>query len=183
MISVTRADGLYEVTVTESCKAPAYMVYDLLADLRSHMEWGGRRVPVSGQRLTSIQAPDGLATAGVEFDSVGATASGEWHDHSRLTISDRRQEFEFVTKGTLEYRPGRAPIRATSIHHYDIESNPEGCTVVYQLHLTQFEGIGAGGDFPHPAVFFNVVVPWNLERGVRNLIAVAEERHAAAEAS
>ena len=42
-------------------RAPAEVVYDLLADLRSHLEWGGTRLARSSQRLMSLDAPPGIS--------------------------------------------------------------------------------------------------------------------------
>jgi hypothetical protein len=179
MVEVRRDADRYEVNVTDTCRAPASAVYDLLADLPSHLEWGGRRVPEGAQRLLSLNAPDGPATLGVEFESVGSTATGEWRDHSRVTEATRPNAFEFVTEGSLEYRAGAEPVQATWVHRYEIVSQDEGCKVLYRLRLSIFDGIGRSPDFPHPAVFFNVVIPSYLERGLRNLVTLAEEQFAA----
>ena len=38
----------------ESSQAPAEAVYDLLADISSHLEWAGRRQPRKSYRLLSV---------------------------------------------------------------------------------------------------------------------------------
>jgi hypothetical protein len=51
-----------------TCAAPAPVVYDLLADLTSHLEWGGARQS-SDFRLLSLVASDGPARAGSVFSA------------------------------------------------------------------------------------------------------------------
>ena len=52
----TRGEPLFGVRLVERSAAPAEIVYDLLADLRSHAEWGGRRQRSKRFRLTSVEA-------------------------------------------------------------------------------------------------------------------------------
>ena len=47
-----------------SCRAPAEAVYDLLADLQSHLEWAGER-QLETTRLLTMEAPQAPATVGV----------------------------------------------------------------------------------------------------------------------
>jgi hypothetical protein len=80
-----------------SCRAPAEVVYDLLADLHSHLDWAGQR-----QRETTW-----LLTV------------ARWSDRSVVTEATRPEVFEFVTDGAAagEARPppvavhGRPPLR------------------------------------------------------------------------
>jgi len=66
--------GELTVRLEEASRAPAEMVYDLLADIGSHLEWGGRRQPRKSYRLLSVEGPDGPAMIGTEFRSTGADA-------------------------------------------------------------------------------------------------------------
>ena len=88
-MEVDRTGGLYRVTVSERTAAPPEAVYDLLSDLGTHIEWGGSWHPSRTQRLQSMEAPEGPATVGVEFWSVGTTSAGSWHDRSRVTAATR----------------------------------------------------------------------------------------------
>ena len=51
-------------------------MYDLLADIRSHLEWGGKMQPKENFRLLVDRGPEGPASVGTEFQSTGADAMG-----------------------------------------------------------------------------------------------------------
>src|SRR3990172_11748704 len=55
------SDGqeLFGVRLNGTCHAPAEAVYDLLADLQKHLEWGGRRQKSKKFRLPPIDPPEG----------------------------------------------------------------------------------------------------------------------------
>jgi len=58
-----RANALRQeivIRVEERSQAPAVVVYDLLADLRSHLVWAGERQGKK-TRLVSLEAPEGPA--------------------------------------------------------------------------------------------------------------------------
>jgi hypothetical protein len=65
------SDRFTEVRFSDSCKAPAEAVYDLLADLRTHLQWGGRD-QTRVFRLLSLDAVPEPATPGTVFTSTGA---------------------------------------------------------------------------------------------------------------
>src|SRR2546425_8196542 len=122
MIEISRDGGLYRVTVHEECRAPAEAVYDVLADLRTHMDWGGSWHPSKTQRLQSMDAPQGPATVGMEFWSVGTTSAGSWHDRSRVTEARRPSLFEFVTDGVLRDGQGRDRMSLHATHRYELDA-------------------------------------------------------------
>src|SRR5207244_7821313 len=101
LIEINRNGVLYRVTVSQESMAPPEAIYDLLADLSTHIEWGGSWHPSRTQRLQSMEAPRGAAVVGVGFWSVGTTNVGSWHDRSMVTAADRPNVFEFSTNGTL----------------------------------------------------------------------------------
>jgi len=176
MVEFKHEGDRYVVTVVHECRAPSEAVYDLLADLKSHLEWGGRRHPRTSQRMISIEAPDGPATAGVEFESIGATSGRPWHDRSKVTVAVRPSVFEFATEGWLE-NPENGPIEAAWVHRYEIKPSGEGCTVSYRGVRTSFSGsLSKLPHIVHPELFYNIVVPSVVERGVANLVQLAEER-------
>ena len=93
--------------------ASAQAVYDVLADLRTHVVWGGKAYGAKLQHLLAIDCPFEPATVGAEFRSVGYTSHGAWHDHSTVTEATPWSAFEFVTRGTMQSDPplrGRAAI-------------------------------------------------------------------------
>ena len=99
-----KALDVYSGNVSVSCAAPPEVVYDILADLRTHVVWGGQTNRMH-QRLLTIEAPDEPATVGTTFQSVGYTSHGLWHDRSEVTQATPRSVFEFTTNGTMQSRP------------------------------------------------------------------------------
>src|SRR5260370_7584735 len=114
-----------------ACKAKPEDVYDLLADLKTHLVWGGARQS-SDFRLLSLQAPPGPATVGTTFSSTGTIPMSvrRWKDRSTVTAADRPRTFEFIT----EARAGdRNAMTARYRHRYEISSDPAGSPVPYPL--------------------------------------------------
>jgi hypothetical protein len=176
MIEISRDGGFYRVVVKEECRARRETVYDVLADLRTHMEWGGSWHTSKTQRLQSMDAPEGPATVGMEFRSIGTTSAGSWHDRSRVTEASRPSLFEFVTTGALRDEHGQDRMSLVATHRYELrDSDPT--LVIYTL-TAQMELLTSPSDQHRrlPAVIFNLVVPSVIERGIRNLVRMAEER-------
>ena len=70
-----------------SGRATAGAVYDLLADLHSHLDWGGQR-QLETTRLLTLEAPSGPAGVGVEFLTTGSDGkAARWSDRSVVTGS------------------------------------------------------------------------------------------------
>jgi hypothetical protein len=109
-----------------STRAPAEAVYDLLADLRSHLDWAGRR-QAQTTRLLSMEAPPGPAEVGVAFFTTGSDGKvARWSDRSVVTEASRPEVFEFVTDGRREAKPGSRPWSATAVHRYEIAPDSAG---------------------------------------------------------
>jgi hypothetical protein len=176
VIEIDRDGGTYRVTVSEGCGAPPEAVYDLLTDLSTHIEWGGSWHPSRTQRLQSMEAPQGAATIGVEFWSIGTTNAGSWHDRSTVTAASRPNLFEFVTNGTLR-RQDLDRMFLHAVHRYEIEPAEGGSTVHYLLSAKLTLQAPPGDMHPRlPAVIFNLIVPAVIERGTKNLVTMAEQR-------
>ena len=78
--------------------APPEGVYELLADLRSHLDWAGQR-QLETTRLLTMNAPSGPATVGTEFRTTGSDGKvARFSDRSVVTEATRPQVFEFVTE-------------------------------------------------------------------------------------
>jgi hypothetical protein len=122
------------VHLTERCGAPAEVVYDLLADLRTHAEWGGRRQKSKKFRLTSIEAPQGPAEVGTEFSSGGLDPTGTFTDSSVVTEATRPGTFEFVTEARLRPKRGES-LDWTNVHRYEIERAGDGCRISYSQRV------------------------------------------------
>ena len=169
------------VKVSEPSRASASAVFDLLADIGSHLEWGGRMQRKKTYRLLTIDAPDGPASVGTEFRSTGADAMGTFDDDSVVTEASRPHVFEFVTEARLSTRKG-AIVEWTSVHRYELDSGDRGCVVSYTIRTTRIS------ELPGALAMFNVsglrsivlaLGRSNVRRGVRNLARLAEQRTAA----
>src|SRR6266536_2758172 len=108
-------------------QAPAEAVYDLLADLGSHLEWAGAK-QLETTRLLTMEAPAGPATVGTEFVTTGSDGkAARFADRSVVTEAIRPAVFEFVTESHRQGKPGSRPWQLTLVHHYEIGSEPIGC--------------------------------------------------------
>jgi hypothetical protein len=160
----------------EDCRAPAGVVYDLLSDVRTHLEWGGRQQPKKTFRLLSVEAPEGIAGVGTEFRTTGADAMGTFADSSVVTEASRPGVFEFVTESRLQTK--RGVVGWTNVHRYEVGTAPDGCRISYGW-------TGRFGGLPGALALFKVpglrslgllVAASNSRRGLRNLARMAEAR-------
>jgi uncharacterized protein YndB with AHSA1/START domain len=165
---VLRFDGI--------CPAPSEAVYDLLADLHSHLEWAGRRQHET-TRLLTLDAPPGAAKVGTEFVSTGSDGKvARWSDRSVVTEATRPEVFEFVTEGRREGKPGSRPWLATAVHRYEIAREGGGCRVTYTQDLTRFAGAPRILHAPGISRVMFWISAWYMRLGFDNLLALAEER-------
>ena len=164
-------------------RAPAEAVYDVLADLPSHLDWAGDRQAAT-TRLLTMEAPAGPAGVGTEFHTTGSDGkAATWTDRSVVTEAERPTVFEFVTEGRREGKAGSTPWLLTAIHRYVITSEGDGCRVTYTQELTRLDGA--------PRVAFNRVASRlvfrvsskYMRRGFDGLLRLAEERSVAEGAS
>ncbi len=97
----------YEMVLDARCDAPPTAVYDLLADLATHLDWAGRQQR-RGFRLTALRA-DGPMRTGAQFTSVGSMpmTRTRWQDRSVVVRADRAAVFEFHTDGVAVWPSGR----------------------------------------------------------------------------
>ena len=170
--------GELTVRLEEASRAPAEAVYDLLADIGSHLEWGGRRQPRKSYRLLSVEGPDGPATVGTEFRSTGADGMGEFADSSVVTEATRPGLFEFVTEARLSTKKGKV-VEWTNVHRYEIAAEPEGCRITYTVRILRIS------ELPGPMAVFKIpglralglrFGGSNSRKGLRGLARLAEER-------
>lgn len=160
--------------LSRTCAAPREAVYDLLADLRSHLRWAGSEQ--SGDfRLLSMDAPDGPARVGSVFATTGTIpmSATRWEDRSTITVADRPSTFEFAT----EAHAGRGSnaMQARYVHRYELARTSTGCTVTYTMTQERIA---------HPILrlalpvvrqmMWSVGIPMFAGRGLRNLIKDAE---------
>lgn len=170
--------GELRVHLEETSGAPAEAVYDLLADIRSHLEWAGNRQPKKNFRLLSIEAPEGPASVGTEFQSTGADAMGRFADSSVVTEASRPSLFEFVTEARLSTKKGTV-VEWTNVHRYELARHGEGCRVSYALRIVRISELPGGlAMFKVPGLrSLGLRISASYARkGLRNLVRMAEER-------
>jgi hypothetical protein len=164
----------FRTRLNKHCYAPPDAVYDIVADLRTHLAWGGA-AQRSDFRLLSLDAPAGAASVGTSFSSTGAIPMSlrRWSDRSTVTIAERPGIFEFVTHATV---PGsRRSMEATYRHRYEIVAAPGGSEVSYTF--TQLDASNPFLRLALPgvrAMTWRVGIPFLAGRGFRNLLATAE---------
>jgi hypothetical protein len=158
-------------------RASAEAVYDVLADIRTHLMWAGERQK-KNTRLLTIEAPEGLAGVGTEFATTGADPMGGFTDRSVVTEATRASVFEFVTEAHLVTKKGKAA-DWTNVHRYVLTPAPQGCRITYTVHVARISAL------PGALALFNVRALTGLmhkaasgvsRRGVTNLARFAEER-------
>ena len=156
-------------------RAPAEVVYDLLADLQSHLDWGGMR-QLETTRLLTMTAPHGPASVGTEFFTTGSDGKvARWADRSVVTEAIRPRTFEFVTEGRREAKPGSRPWLMTLVHRYEIASEGGGSRVTYTEDVTRW--VGAPGILRIRAIsriLFGMSAKY-MRRGFDGLLAMAAE--------
>jgi hypothetical protein len=159
-----------------SCRAPGEAVWDLLAELPSHLEWAGKR-QLETTRLLTMEAPPGSAGVGTEFFTTGSDGKvARWSDRSVVTETTRPEVFEFVTEGRRQGKEGRDPWLSTAVHRYEIAPRTGGCRVTYTEELTRFDGPPKILRFPGVSrIVFRISAKY-MRRGFDGLLALAEER-------
>jgi hypothetical protein len=148
------------------------MVYDLLADLHSHLEWAGE-MQSSAFRLTSLDAPAGAATPGTRFTSTGSIpmSGHSWHDRSMVTEATRSSIFELLT----DAHAGDTVARYR--HRYEIVPSSAGSRVTYTMTQEHIERPMWRLGLPVVrSMTWRFAIPMFAGRGFRNLLAAAGAR-------
>jgi uncharacterized protein YndB with AHSA1/START domain len=164
-------------TLEDTSAAPPEVVWDVLADLRTHRVWGGERQRAS-TRILELEAPEGPASVGTEFGTVGADPMGRFEDRSVVTEAVRPETLEFVTEARLHTKRGRA-VDWTVIHRYELApAEGSGCRIRYTTRITRVSELpGLLRTMALPglgALAMKGSAPVG-RRGLRNLAAMAEE--------
>jgi hypothetical protein len=162
--------------LSKSSSAPPEVIYDLIADLRTHLTWGGEQQR-NDFRLLSLDAPAGAATVGTSFTSTGAIPMSvrKWEDRSTVTAAERPGAFEFVTHATVHR--SRRSMEATYRHRYEIAAAPGGGSVV-SYEFTELNSVNPFLRLGLPVVrtmTWRVGIPFLAGRGFRNLLVIAEQ--------
>jgi uncharacterized protein YndB with AHSA1/START domain len=165
------------ISVAERSAVAPEAVWEVLADLHTHAEWGGARQHES-TRILSIDAPEGPASVGVEFETSGADPMGRFRDRSVVTEATKPSTFEFVTEATLETKK-RARVDWTLVHRYELTPDEGGCRIAYTVRITRISELaGLLKVFGIP-VLSGLAMKASAsvgKRGVHNLARLAEER-------
>jgi hypothetical protein len=166
-----------DCTVKVTSTADPQAVYDLLANLDSHMEWNGR-LQAKNFRLLSLSAEQTPASVGTVFVSSGTIpfSSRRWKDSSVVTAAEKPRLFEFQTDGEVHFGKG-AGMKARFLHRYEIEQTSSGCRIIYTMKL---ESLTNGmWRISWPILRFltwKMGIPMATRPGLRNLARLAEAR-------
>jgi hypothetical protein len=124
-----------EASVTSKAKPDD--VYNVLADLSTHLQWAGEQAARDDFKLLSLQAPKGRASVGTTFTSTGANSkdgSSTFHDESIVTEATAPSLFAFVTDSHLERK--RRPIwEVRFVHRYDVQPEGDGSRISYTCNV------------------------------------------------
>jgi len=166
-----------EVRAEVTTQAPAETVYDVLADIGSHLRWAGE-MQKEKNHLLSIDGPDEPAVVGTEFTSTGLAPEGRYSDRSVVTEATRPSVFEFVTEADVTTKRGKRAA-LTLVSRYEITAAIEGVRVSSTVRTVRADAL------PGPLALMNVgfLAPLIrresaalVRRGLENLVSVAEER-------
>ena len=158
------------------------VVYDLLADPATHLEWAGDQAPDKRFRLLTLEAPKGAASVGTTFSSTGASSTSDsgamtFHDQSTVTVATRPVTFGFQTDSTL-VRKRRPAWHARFVHHYTVASHGTASRIDYRCAV---HPINYRPYWLHPLL--RPATRWSVERAMRknmeNLARMAERSVAA----
>jgi Polyketide cyclase / dehydrase and lipid transport len=167
-------------TFTGRSRARPDQVYDILADLRSHLEWGGNR-QFKSFRLLSLDGPGGPAERGTRFTSTGRIpmSRSRFDNRNEVTKADRPRLLEITTESTIAW-PKRTHGEGTFVNAFEISPDGEGSRVVYRSEQLRFREPPWGLRYPLLRnVTYRVWIPIWSRRGFRNLLRMAEERSTA----
>jgi len=172
---ISNSDTIYEMVLEAHCDASPGAVYAVLADLSTHLDWGGRRQRRSF-RLTSLQG-GGQMRVGTEFTSVGSIpmTRARWDDHSVVVQADPAAVMEFHTDSVAVWPPTGRKTEARWEHRYQIDPDGAGSRVTYRLRLASITNAPLRMTVPVMRTMTSrVMTPYLCQRGFANLLRAAE---------
>lgn len=122
------------VRVSTRTGASRTAVYDVLADLSTHLVWGGEETGDKKFRLLTLEVPGGAAVTGTRFASTGLIPMGTFHDETVVTDATPPARFAFHTESVLE-RKRRQSWRGTFDHRYVLDSDGGETVIRYEVDL------------------------------------------------
>jgi Polyketide cyclase / dehydrase and lipid transport len=159
--------------VTLPTRATPEEVYDVLAQLPTHVTWCGDEAPRSNFRLLTIEAPARQAIAGDRFSSTGSNGSSTFSDRSVVVQADPGSRFGFDTEATLT-RKHRPTWNAAFRHRYTIAPAADGATIAYVAEVRP-ENYRPYWLFPGMRPGTRVMVQRMMRANMENLARMAEE--------
>ena len=140
MKTAVRWDGgaSYEMVLDASSDASPAAVYDVLADLSTHLDWAGKRQH-RGFRLLSVNGT-GPLELGTEFDErrFDPHGPGRWENHNEVVEARRPEVLEFHTEAVAVWRSGERT-EAMYEHRYEIVPDGTGSHVTYRIRQTAID--------------------------------------------
>ena len=164
----------YEMILDARCDASPAAVYDVLADLSTHLEWAGKR-QYPGFRLLSLRG-NGPLEVGTGFTSVGSIpmALSRSENDNEVVEARRPEILEFHTDALVRWRSGKRS-EARYEHRYEIRPEGTGSRVVYRLRQTAVVNPPLRMRLPvMRSVSYRVMFPRLCRRGFSNLLLSAE---------
>jgi hypothetical protein len=168
----------YEMVLDGRCQGSPETVYAVLADLSTHLDWGGRRQRRSFRlaSLTPTGPPTGPVTVGTEFTSVGTMPMTRVraNDRSVVVRAEPGAVLEFHTTSTAAWRGGLRT-EARWEHEYRIEPDGSGSRVTYRLRGADLSGAPLRMRVPvMRTLTHKVMIPLLCRRGFVNLLRSAD---------
>lgn len=157
---------------TSRTRASRDAVYATLADLSSHVVWGGEQTGEKSFRLLNLSAAVDRAVAGTQFTSTGVIPMGTFHDDSVITEATPGHAFAFHTDSALERK--RRPLwRASFENRYSLDTADGETVITYTCEVRPHNYVPYWlTPFLRPLTRFNV--QRIMTRCLRNLAAMAE---------
>ena len=165
---------MFRTQTSATSEASPEEVYDVIAELRNHLEWSGERASSDTFKLLSLDAPEGPATVGTTFTSSGSGGKDTFHDRSVVTEASRPHRFVIETDARLERRKGE-PWEAHFSHRYEIHPEGKRSRIVY---VETVERVNYVPYWLKPGIrtIFRPIVNRADRKQLRNLARLAEER-------
>ncbi len=121
---------VFRTQTSVTSEAPPEAVFDVITDLRAHLEWSGERASDDTFKLLTLEASGGPAAVGTTFTSTGANFNGTFHDRSVVTEAARPDRFTLETDARLVRKRGKT-WEVHFEHRYDVRPDGDGSRIVY----------------------------------------------------
>jgi hypothetical protein len=160
-------------------RARPEQVYEVLADLRSHLEWAGNR-QFRSFRLLSLDTPSGPAEPGTQFTSTGRIPMSRARFDNRNTVTKANRTGSSRSRRDRR-SPGPSGPRARAASSTRSRSHRTVTGVAWSIGRNSSGSGTRRGGLRYPllrTVTARVWIPIWSRRGFRNLLRMAEERSA-----